>query len=252
MEHRPSRNSLASFYSFSSGQSSSSGVTSGSEGSSNRDSLRLEEQPSNKGQFCGRARVHTDFVPSPYDTDSLQLKVGDEINIISKPAMGIWTGKLNDKIGNFKFVYVDVLAVKRQEEPQKTRTRKKSQTLSFKTLQELLEHLTLETYTSSLLLHGYQTVDDLRNLREEELMELGVTDPEQRHRLLAAIHCLQEPQYDRKCGVARGSKSSSDSIKAELNSCPRDSGCYMPSDCFEAGKDDPDHHPPLADTRTTT
>lgn len=51
------------------------GVTSESNGSGQRDSLRLDEDGSYQGQFCGRARVHTDFVPSPYDTDSLKLKV---------------------------------------------------------------------------------------------------------------------------------------------------------------------------------
>lgn len=54
----------------------SGGVTSESNGSGQRDSLRLEEDGSYQGQFCCRARVHTDFVPSPYDTDSLKLKVG--------------------------------------------------------------------------------------------------------------------------------------------------------------------------------
>lgn len=53
----------------------SGGVTSESNGSGQRDSLRLDEDGSYQGQFCGRARVHTDFVPSPYDTDSLKLKV---------------------------------------------------------------------------------------------------------------------------------------------------------------------------------
>ncbi len=51
------------------------GVTSGSDCSSNRDSLRLEDDLLYARQFCGRARVHTDFVPSPYDTESLKLKV---------------------------------------------------------------------------------------------------------------------------------------------------------------------------------
>lgn len=51
------------------------GVTSESNGSGQRDSLRLEEECTYQGQFCGRACVHTDFVPSPYDTDSLKLKV---------------------------------------------------------------------------------------------------------------------------------------------------------------------------------
>lgn len=46
---------------------------------SNRESVRSEdgddEEPPYRGPFCGRARVHTDFTPSPYDTDSLKLKV---------------------------------------------------------------------------------------------------------------------------------------------------------------------------------
>ena len=55
--------------------SSPGGVTSGSDCSSNRDSLRTEDDLLNTRLFCGRARVHTDFVPSPYDTESLKLKV---------------------------------------------------------------------------------------------------------------------------------------------------------------------------------
>ncbi len=54
------------------------GVTSGSEGCSNRDSMRLEDLPYT-GQFCGRAKVHTNFVPSPYDTESLYLKVKNNL-----------------------------------------------------------------------------------------------------------------------------------------------------------------------------
>lgn len=43
-------------------------------GYSQRDSMRLEENSYN-GPFCGRARVHTDFTPSPYDVESLKLQV---------------------------------------------------------------------------------------------------------------------------------------------------------------------------------
>lgn len=49
---------------------------------SNRESVKSEdgddEEPPYRGPFCGRARVHTDFTPSPYDTDSLKLKVRAE------------------------------------------------------------------------------------------------------------------------------------------------------------------------------
>uniref|UniRef100_A0A672P2F0 SAM domain, SH3 domain and nuclear localisation signals 1b n=1 Tax=Sinocyclocheilus grahami TaxID=75366 RepID=A0A672P2F0_SINGR len=192
-----SSNSVESLFSLHSGQSSSSGVTSGSEGCSNRDSLRLEEEVPYTGQFCGRAKVHTDFVPSPYDTESLKLKVGDMIDIISKPAMGIWTGMLNGKVGNFKFIYVNILVEESVPEP-RIRSHRRSRRPRPKTLQELLERLNLEEHISSLLLNGYQTVEDLRDLKEQHLVELNVTDPEHRHRLLLAAENLQDSEYKKQ------------------------------------------------------
>lgn len=45
-------------------------------GYNQRDSMRLEDSsPSYTGPFCGRALVHTDFTPSPYDVESLKLQV---------------------------------------------------------------------------------------------------------------------------------------------------------------------------------
>ena len=35
---------------------------------------------------------------------------GDVIDVISKPPMGTWMGLLNNKVGTFKFIYVDVLS----------------------------------------------------------------------------------------------------------------------------------------------
>ncbi|XP_050986048.1 SAM domain-containing protein SAMSN-1a [Labeo rohita] len=220
-------NSLESLYS---GQSSSSsgGVASNSDVSSNRDSLKLEEEVPYTGQFCGRAKVHTDFVPSPYDTDSLKLKVGDIINIISKPPMGIWTGMLNNKVGNFKFIYVDVLPEKEKEEEEEApiiRPVKVCKKPRPNTLLELLERLHLEEYASSLLLNGYQTVDDLKHLKERHLIELNVSDPEHRRRLLAASDCLYVTSKDEE-GEMKGNEE-----EDEDNDCPRDSGCFIPAEC---------------------
>ncbi|CAB1348076.1 unnamed protein product [Coregonus sp. 'balchen'] len=175
-----------SLESLSSGQSSSSGVASVSDGSSTRDSLRLEEDGSYNGHFCGRARV------------------GDIISIISKPPMGIWTGMLNYKVGNFKFIYVDV------------------------------------EYASALLLNGYQTVEDLRHLQEKHLIELNVMNPEHRGRLLAAADC----RYTESDDVRESEEpSSSHSLKEEKSDCPRDSGCFIPSECSENSKDDTESQP---------
>uniref|UniRef100_A0A665WFE1 SAM domain, SH3 domain and nuclear localisation signals 1b n=1 Tax=Echeneis naucrates TaxID=173247 RepID=A0A665WFE1_ECHNA len=217
--HRQSSNSLESLYS---GQSSSSGVTSGSDCSSNRGSLRLEDDLLYSRQFCGRARVHTDYVPSPYDTESLKLKVGDVIDIIARPPMGIWKGMLNGRIGNFKFIYVDVLIAGSPETPRHTQRHK---VMHKSAVQEVLKHLSLEVfyfceYSSSLQLNGYQTVDDLMRLREHHLMELNVTDPEHRHRLLAAVNSLQ--QLSSKDNVIMHILKKT----ADMSNCSRDSGCH--------------------------
>ncbi|XP_067289255.1 SAM domain-containing protein SAMSN-1b isoform X2 [Pseudorasbora parva] len=234
-----SSNSVESLFSLHSGQSSSSGVTSSSEGYSNRDSLRLEEDVPYTGQFCGRAKVHTDFVPSPYDTESLKLKAGDVIEIISKPAMGIWTGMLNGKVGNFKFIYVDILVEESVPEP-RIRSHRRSRRPRPKTLQEFLERLSLEEHISSLLLNGYQTVEDLRDLKEQHLVELNVTDPEHRLRLLAAAENLLDSEYiNQSLGETNEEpESPSEQVKVELNDCPRDSGCYISSDCSDNSKED--------------
>lgn len=88
--------------------------------------------------------------------------MGDIINIISKPPMGIWTGMLNNKVGNFKFIYVDILVEKEEEEEApKIRQQKLCKKPQAKTLLELLERLNLKVgtifktrYFRSCLHHG--------------------------------------------------------------------------------------------------
>ncbi|XP_038123946.1 SAM domain-containing protein SAMSN-1a isoform X3 [Cyprinodon tularosa] len=235
---KSSANTSNSLESLCSGQSSSSGITSESNGSGQRDSLKLEEDGSYQGQFCGRARVHTDFVPSPYDTDSLKLKAGDIIHIISKPPMGIWTGMLNNKVGNFKFIYVDVLEEEKEkeaeEETPKIRQQKLCRRPRPKTLLELLERLNLEEYASALLLNGYQTVEDLLHLQEKHLIELNVKDPEHRRKLLAAAECRYVEGDDTSNAEEH---KSSHGQQEEDSDCPRDSGCFIPSECSDTKED---------------
>ncbi|KAI5626101.1 SAM domain-containing protein SAMSN-1 isoform X3 [Silurus asotus] len=247
LEKTPNHSSN-SLESLSSGQSSSSAVTGSLDVSVNRDSLRIDEDVSYTGPFCGRARVHTDFLPSPYDTDSLKLKVGDVIDIISKSPMGIWTGMLNNKVGNFKFIYVNVLLEKEhgkeddedkeEEESLKIRPQRTSKRSRPKTLQELLQRLHLEEYASTLLLNGYQSVDDLKHLKEKHLIELDITDPEHRRKLLAASEVI----YDMGRGELDETKNEEDEDDAEASDCPRDSGCFIPKDCSDSSRDDADIH----------
>ncbi|KAM4048264.1 SAM domain-containing protein SAMSN-1 isoform 2-T2 [Anomaloglossus baeobatrachus] len=230
--------SVESLYSLNSGQSSSSGITSCSDGTSNRDSFRLDDDIPFTGPFCGRAKVHTDFTPSPYDGESLKIKKGDIIDIIYKTPMGIWTGMLNNKIGNFKFIYVDIIS---EEEAPKRIVRKRSKRPRPKTLQELLERFNLQDYMSSFLLNGYENLEDLKDLKDSHLCELNISNPEERMRLLIAIENLQDCGCEQEAGndsVPQTLSPDTAANKCELSDCPRDSGCYITLENSEHNKDD--------------
>uniref|UniRef100_A0A8C8RHQ3 SAM and SH3 domain containing 3 n=1 Tax=Pelusios castaneus TaxID=367368 RepID=A0A8C8RHQ3_9SAUR len=209
----------------------STGSELGSTGS-NRDSMRLEE-PSQPylGPFCGRARVHTDFTPSPYDKDSLKLRKGDIIGIIEKLPMGTWTGLLNNRVGSFKFIYVDIIP----EEPvpaRKSRGQSKSKRPKPKTLHELLERINLQEHISTLLLNGW-TLEDFKELRETHLNELNIMDPQHRAKLLTAADLLLD--YDTASEAEGESSEPQPSPSDPKGDIPRDSGCFEGS---ESGRDE--------------
>nr|XP_034371629.1 SAM domain-containing protein SAMSN-1 isoform X4 [Arvicanthis niloticus] len=228
--------SLDSLYS---GQSSSSGITSCSDGTSNRDSFRLDDDSPYSGPFCGRAKVHTDFTPSPYDTDSLKIKKGDIIDIICKTPMGMWTGMLNNKVGNFKFIYVDVIS-EEEAAPKKIKVPRSSRRENPQTLQEFLERIHLQEYTSTLLLNGYETLDDLKDIKESHLIELNIANPEDRARLLSAAESLLDEETAPEHEKEPVSLSSNQDIirESQVDDCPRDSGCYISSGNSDNGKED--------------
>ncbi|KAF5907790.1 SAM and SH3 domain-containing protein 1 isoform X4, partial [Clarias magur] len=237
--------SVESLRSSLSGQSSMSGqtVSTTDSSASNRESVKSEdgddEEPPYRGPFCGRARVHTDFTPSPYDTDSLKLKRGDVIDIISKPPMGTWMGLLNNKVGTFKFIYVDVLP-EEEDKPKRTiRRRRKGRAPKPSSVEELLERINLKEHMPTFLFNGYEDLDTFKLLEEEDLDELNIRDPQHRAVLLTAVEHLQE--YDSSSDPERSALSGSqEKLLCEgrglAASSPRDSGCYESSENLENGK----------------
>lgn len=217
--------------------SSGSEVSSPGPGVSNRDSLRLEESgPAYTGPFCGRARVHTDFTPSPYDKDSLKLRKGDIIGIIEKPPVGTWTGLLNNRVGSFKFIYVDVIP-EETAPARKSRGPGKSKRPKPKTLHELLERINLQEHTSTLLLNGYQTLEDFKELRETHLNELNITDPQHRAKLLTAAELLLD--YDTASETEEGDSSEAQPSPLEpKGDIPRDSGCFEGSETLDGSREE--------------
>ncbi|XP_010220142.1 PREDICTED: SAM and SH3 domain-containing protein 3 [Tinamus guttatus] len=218
------------------GRQLSSGSEAASPAGPSRDSLQLEESgPAYAGPFCGRARVHTDFTPSPYDKDSLKLRKGDIIGIIEKPPVGTWTGLLNNKVGSFKFIYVDVIP-EETAPARKSRRHSKSKRLKPKTLHELLERINLQEHTSTLLLNGYQTLEDFKELRETHLNELNITDPQHRAKLLTAAELLLD--YDTSETEEGDSSEAQPSPTDAKGDIPRDSGCFEGSETLDSSRDD--------------
>ncbi|XP_013883840.1 SAM and SH3 domain-containing protein 1 [Austrofundulus limnaeus] len=237
--------SVESLRSSLSGQSSMSGQTVGTTDSSNsnRESVKSEDGEEDEvpyhGPFCGRALVHTDFTPSPYDTDSLRLKNGDVIDIISKPPMGTWMGMLNGKVGTFKFIYVDVL--NEEVKPKKTQRRRKARQPKPTSVEELLDRINLKEHLPTFLFNGYEDLETFQLLEEEDLDELNITDGQHRAVLLTAVELLQE--YDGSSDPEWSGLSGSSQEKLLLNrrgllgDSPRDSGCYESSENLENGRD---------------
>ncbi|KAM9356547.1 SAM and SH3 domain-containing protein 3 [Symphorus nematophorus] len=202
-------------------------------GYSQRDSMRLEENGvSYNGPFCGRALVHTDFTPSPYDVESLKLQKGDIIYIIEKPPVGTWTGKLNNKVGSFKFIYVNLLP---DESPPARRRHRDSKTprgkSKPKTLEEVLDSIGLHELSSLLSMHGFQSLEDFAGLKESHLNELNITDPEQRSKILNASELLRDSEDE--------SEPEEENRSVENGKEPRDSGCFESSENLESGREEP-------------
>ncbi|KAK6489778.1 SAM and SH3 domain-containing protein 1a isoform X2 [Huso huso] len=237
--------SVESLRSSLSGQSSMSGqtVSTTDSSASNRESVKSEdgddEEPSYRGPFCGRARVHTDFTPSPYDSDSLKLKKGDVIDIISKPPMGTWMGLLNNKVGTFKFIYVDVLSEEEEKPKRPVRRRRKGRPPKPKSVEDLLERINLKEHMPTFLFNGYEDLDTFKLLEEEDLDELNIGNPEHRAVLMTAVELLQE--YDSNSDMEKSAHSGSQEKllsdgQGLTGESPRDSGCYESSENLENGK----------------
>ncbi|XP_031718384.1 SAM and SH3 domain-containing protein 3 [Anarrhichthys ocellatus] len=198
-----------------------------------RDSMRLEENSvSYNGPFCGRALVHTDFTPSPYDVESLKLNKGDIIYIIDKPPVGTWTGKLNNKMGSFKFIYVNLMpddtppARRRRCNSKNRRSKSKP-----KTLEEVLDSIGLTELSSLLSMHGFQSLEDFTGLKESHLNDLNITDPDKRSKILNTSELLRDSEDE--------SEPEEEDRSGEDDKEPRDSGCFESSENLESRREEP-------------
>ncbi|KAG9338648.1 hypothetical protein JZ751_025486 [Albula glossodonta] len=184
-----------------------------------RDSMRLDDPYT--GPFCGRARVHTDFTPSPYDIDSLKLQKGDIIDIIEKPPVGTWTGKLNNKVGSFKFIYVTVLPNEATPPPRKrVHSKNHGSKPRPKTLEEVLDRIGLTDLGSLLSMQAEGESDAEEGAKGEKEEE------------------KQKEEEEHEEEVVREEKADT----------PRDSGCFESSEnseSLENGREEAGQEPGL-------
>ena len=113
------------------------------------------------GPFIGQARATIDYISSPYDTNALKFLKGDMIDIISMNASGLWKGKCQGRVGNFKFVNVEIMC--------KTNERKQSRSRSLRRIQkkpqtilEVLKLLKMEEHAAVMILNGYENLTLLK------------------------------------------------------------------------------------------
>lgn len=99
------------------------------------------------------------------------LQKGDIIDIISKPPMGTWMGLLNNKVGTFKFIYVDVLNEEEEKPKRPTRRRRKGRPPQPKSVEDLLDRINLKV--SPVLCWAHVTPPVLSSSSAKQARPLG-------------------------------------------------------------------------------
>lgn len=99
-------------------------------------------------------------------------------------------GLLNNKVGIFKFIYVDVFS--EDEEKFKCFIRRwwKGRLFQFKFVEDFLDWINLKEYMFIFLFNGYEDLDIFKLLEEEDLDELNIRDLEYRIVFLIVVELL--------------------------------------------------------------
>ncbi|TRY84262.1 hypothetical protein DNTS_025366, partial [Danionella cerebrum] len=155
-----------------------------------------------------------------------QTQKGDIIQIIEKPPVGTWTGKLNSKVGSFKFIYVTILPEEDAAPKRKRCHSRGKQNPKPQSLEEVLQRIGLTELGSLLSMHGFQSLEDFSGLKESHLNELNITDPEQCVKILKATDLLNDSEDE----------SETEEQKTEK---PRDSGCYESTENLANEREEP-------------
>ncbi|XP_046671113.1 uncharacterized protein LOC124361123 [Homalodisca vitripennis] len=201
--HQPHHSSAESLPS---GSSTQALVPPSSNHSSEEGVSPSDKQPN----VIARARALVDYTPSPYDKDILKFKKGDIIEVLSMNASGLWRGRAHGRVGNFKFINVELLN-ESSLRPRPCRHRPQ-------TLEQMLRTIHMEDHMSLFVLNGYEDLDAFCDIEEKDLDYLGIHDLQQRAKILAAVQVLNEYESPDECtsSADEGQNSQSGLVDGEL------------------------------------
>lgn len=174
------------------------------------------------GPCLGKAKALVDYTPSPYDKDALKFQKGDIIDILSMSPTGLWKGVLHDRVGHFKFINVELLPKLKVRPPCALAIRPFAGELKPNTVEKLLQQFNVQMYFGVFVLNGYEDLDLFKELEEEDLDILEISNVDHRKQILNAVEFLQGFSYE--SGLLESHPS--DEKKNEKECSRRDSGCY--------------------------
>jgi len=150
----------------------------------------------------GQARAIVSSHPETADDKNyLSFQSGDIIDILQMNPNGLWRGRCGDRIGQFKFVNVELLPKKfcedlrmrsrgRRRSERSSRRKVNSCHVSVDNIYELLRALNMTEHIPVFVLNGYEDLTLFKDLDEDELTYLGIHDGKDREKLIEMVELL--------------------------------------------------------------
>ena len=141
----------------------------------------------------GQARALVTCRPSPYDRDALAFQAGDTIDILHMNPNGQWRGRCDQRVGQFKFVHVELLVPARntRSRPRPGHAHKHGrggaelqQPAPAWNIYDVMRILDMQHHLPVFVLNGYEDLTLFKDLDEDELDYLGVHDSKHRENLI--------------------------------------------------------------------
>jgi len=153
---------------------------------------RVSDYSDYSGPVLGQARALVSCIPSPYDTDVLAFQAGDIIDVLQMNQNGLWRGRCRERIGQFKFINVELLPTRRRKRSSSRSLRKMRATQSRPpvNITEVMRMLDMAEYLPVFVLNGYEDLSLFKDLDDDELDYLGITNLKQRQKVIDMANLL--------------------------------------------------------------